>query len=145
MFNEQDQVTIIRTGLLSPLDYDYQLYQPDEIHIKIAAKQIIADMHNPRKAARETATIEMAPKKKNTICSSQRGRRRLGLARRPGLLVVEDTNFDSGAWSTRLGVYGNVALFRKTSRIRKMLSYQSPFFMTPILMMLGVPQVLGIA
>ena len=61
----QDEVVRIDVGLppADPLSYDYTLVQPKEVHMKIAAAQLIAGIHDPGKASGIKATLMMIPKR----------------------------------------------------------------------------------
>ena len=117
--------------------------------MKIAAAQIIAGMHNPKKlthsiATHDKATIDMVPKKKNERLADAMGTEGWGLHAVQGFSLWKIL-----VWIAVLGVLGLafVALWLSFVNRTDLQNAFVPitFFMTAILLMLGVPQVLGVA
>ncbi|ERF75939.1 hypothetical protein EPUS_01305 [Endocarpon pusillum Z07020] len=61
----QDDVVKIQIGLppSDPLAYEYTLWKPEEVHMKIAATQLIASIYHPEKASGISTTLKMIPKR----------------------------------------------------------------------------------
>lgn len=64
-YPSQDDVVKIQIGLppSDPLSYEYTLKKPEEVHMKIAATQLIAGIYRPEKASGIKTTLEMIPKR----------------------------------------------------------------------------------
>lgn len=62
VFTAEDESTISGVQLPKGSEYDYELI-PDEVHMGVTAKQIIAGMHNHKATVGLNTALRMIPKK----------------------------------------------------------------------------------
>ena len=65
MFSNQNEVVEVQVGLPipAPKTWDYTLTKSEDVHMLIAAKQVMAGMSNPKCSNRMRQTLDMIPKK----------------------------------------------------------------------------------
>lgn len=65
-------------GLPKPPEYEYTLFHPEIVHMAIASRQILAGMHDLSKVE-GSDTVEMIPKKVDTLLEQHKGAEGWGL------------------------------------------------------------------
>jgi hypothetical protein len=73
VFTAEDEITISGVQLPKGFEYDYELIIPDEVHMGVTAKQIIAGMHNHKATVGLNTTLRMIPKKKGMTLDYRMG------------------------------------------------------------------------
>ena len=68
VYDRESRVTRVNMGLpgSTHTDYDYQSITPDEVHMKIAAVQIIEGMRRPE-GITGAQTLDLIPKRRNPV------------------------------------------------------------------------------
>ncbi|KAI4157901.1 MAG: hypothetical protein LQ342_007906 [Letrouitia transgressa] len=144
---DQDDVVVkIRVGL-PPSDsqlYDYVLKRPEEVHMMIAATQLIDGLHNPRKRnGRDDRTLRMIPKRIVDRPGSDVEPEDWGIYARSRFSLWKIMTWIAALTMLGLGfvVYWLITV-SKTDLQNAVVPYT--FFATTIIIGLGVPQFLDV-
>lgn len=127
------------------MDYDYDLFQPVAVHMKIAAKQLIIGMHKPINHRGQTVgTLAMIPKRKDMILDYRMGGEGWGLHAVQGFSL-----FKILFWVIALTVLGLLfvlfwLLFVDNTDLQNAF-VPATFLSTMIFIGLAVPQILRVA
>ena len=135
----------MKTGLPGTAVYEYQYFAPEEVHMAIAAKQLVIGMYdansNPSQA---TDTLAMIPKNTMAALGAEMGTEGWGLHAVPGYSL-----FKVLAWIAVLTVLGLVFVVCWLTFVNKTdlqnAFIPAMFLSSMLLMALAIPQLLGIA
>jgi hypothetical protein len=132
----------LKDGLPGTTDYDYTPILPEEIHIAIAAKQVLAGMHASKRTIHMNTTLPMIPKKREQRLNFLLGSQGWGLHAVQGFSITRILTWIASL--TSLGVVFIImclVFINKTDLQNAFIPVG--FFMTMIALALGIPQLLG--
>lgn len=98
MFTAEDETTISGVQLSKGSEYEYELIIPDEVHMGVTAKQIIAGMHSRKTAVGLDTTLRMIPKTKDMTLNYLMGSQGWGLHAIEGISLSKIMAWFRPAW-----------------------------------------------